>query len=231
MIPILLASLALALATPLRTAAVDDPCLDPTRDTAVTMTTSDGAHVYGVESGTGTVGVVLAHQFFSDHCEWTGFAHELAGAGYRAIAIDLRGNGASSGGAPGRYDRDVIAAAKRLRADGATKVVLVGASMGATAVLVAASELKPAANAVVSLSAPARYRALDALFAVRRSRVPVRFLASRLDQPFAGDARRLMRAAVAKDKAVAVYPGARHGSSVLDVPAAKALVLGFIERQ
>jgi pimeloyl-ACP methyl ester carboxylesterase len=228
MIPILFA--ALALAAPLRATAVDDPCLDPARDTAVTITTGDGAHVYGVETGTGTVGVVLAHQYFSDHCEWMDFAHELAAGGYRAIAIDLRGNGASSGGAPGRYDRDVIAAAKRLRADGATKIVLVGASMGATAVLVAGSELKPAADAVVSLSAPARYRALDALFAVRHSRVAVRFLASRLDQPFAGDARRLMRASIAKDKAVAVYAGARHGSSVLDVPAAKALVLAFLKR-
>lgn len=220
---------ALALATPLHSTAVDDPCLDPARDTAVTMTTTDRATVYGVETGSGSVGVVLAHQYFSDHCEWMDFAHQLAAAGYRAIAIDLRGNGASSGGASGRYDRDVVAAAKRLRADGATKVVLIGASMGATAVLVAASELKPAAAAVVSLSAPARYRALDALFAVRHSRVPVRFLAARLDQPFAADARRLMRAAVAKDKAVVVYAGARHGSSVLDVPRAKALVLAFLE--
>jgi alpha-beta hydrolase superfamily lysophospholipase len=227
MIPALLA--ALALAAPVRSTAVDDPCLDATRDTAVTMATTDHATVYGVETGTGTLGVVLVHQYLSDHCEWMDFAHELAAAGDRAIAIDLRGNGASSGGAPGRYDRDVIAAAKQLRAEGATKVVLVGASMGATAVLVAASELKPAATAVVSLSAPARYRALDALFAVRHSHVPVRFLASRLDQPFASDARRLMRAAVAKDKAVAVYPGARHGSSVLDVPRAKAFVLAFLE--
>jgi len=220
---------ALAIAAPVQATAVDDPCLDPARDTAVTMTTSDGASVYGVETGSGPVGVVLAHQFFSDHCEWMDFAHQLAAAGYRAIAIDLRGNGASSGGAPGRYDRDVIAAAKRLRADGATKIVLLGASMGATAVLVAASELKPAADAVVSLSGPARYRALNALFAVRHSHVPVRFLASRLDQPFASDARTLMRAAVAKDKAVAVYAGARHGSSVLDVPRAKAFVLAFLE--
>jgi len=91
MIPILFT--ALALAAPLRTAVVDDPCLDPARDTAVTMTTTDGAGIYGVETGTGTVGVVLAHQFFSDHCEWMDFAHQLAAAGYRAIAIDLRGNG------------------------------------------------------------------------------------------------------------------------------------------
>jgi pimeloyl-ACP methyl ester carboxylesterase len=221
---------ALTIAAPFHATAVDDPCLDPARDTVVTMTASDGASVYGVETGSGPVGVVLAHQFFSDHCEWMDFAHELAAPGYRAIAIDLRGNGASSGGAPGRYDRDVIAAAKRLRADGATKIDLVGASMGATAVLVAASELRPAAAAVVSLSAPARYRALNALFAVRHSHVPVRFLASRLDQPFASDARTLMRAAVAKDKAVAVYAGARHGSSVLDVPRAKAFVLAFLER-
>jgi dienelactone hydrolase len=208
-------------------ASVDDPCIGK-GETPVQLKASDGARVYGVEVGTGTTGVVLGHQYLSDHCELMGFARELAARGYRALAIDFRGYGASTGGDGRRLDRDLAAAAGRLRADGATRVFVVGASMGGTAALAAASWVAPPVAGVVSLSGPAQFRGLDALRAVRRSRVPVRFLASRGDTAFAGDARTLMRAARAKDKAIVLYAGARHGSSLLDVPRAKALVLAFL---
>jgi alpha-beta hydrolase superfamily lysophospholipase len=157
-----------------------------------------------------------------------GFARELAARGFRALAIDFRGYGASTGGDGRRLDRDLAAAVGRLRADGATRVFVVGASMGGTAALAAASWVAPPVAGVVSLSGPAQFRGLDALRAVRRSRVPVRFLASRGDTAFAGDARTLMKAARAKDKAIVLYAGARHGSSLLDVPRAKTLVLAFL---
>jgi alpha-beta hydrolase superfamily lysophospholipase len=83
---------------------------------------------------------------------------------------------------------------------------------------------------VISLSGPAQFRGLDALRAVKRSRVAVRFLASRADRRFAADARTLMKAARAKDKAIVIYAGGRHGSSLLDVPKAKGLALAFLTR-
>ena len=132
-----------------------DPCIRP-GETPVQLTASDGAEVYGVELGSGSTGVVLGHQYLSDHCELIDFARRLAAAGYRALTIDFRGFGASTGGAAYRYDRDVAAATARLRADGATRVELVGASMGGTAVLVAASTIAPSVDEVVSLSGPAR---------------------------------------------------------------------------
>jgi pimeloyl-ACP methyl ester carboxylesterase len=206
---------------------VTDPCREP-GETAVQLKTSDGARVYGVAVGKGSTGVVLAHQAMSDHCEWMTFARELARRGMRALAIDLRDNGVSRGGAAGRYDRDVAAAVARLRADGAKRVELVGASMGATSVLVAAASITPAVDGVVSLSAPARYYALDALRAVKRSRVPVRFVVGTQDTPFALDARTLMRAAVAKDKAILRLATSAHGSSLLELPRAKTFVLRFL---
>jgi len=109
-------------------------------------------------------------------------------------------------------------------------VYLVGASMGGTAVLMAGRWVRPAVAGVVSLSGPAEFRGLDALAAVKKSRVPERFLAGRLDTGFAADAHRLMKAAVAKDKAVALYPGALHGSSLLADRKAHALVLRFVTR-
>jgi pimeloyl-ACP methyl ester carboxylesterase len=202
---------ALALLMP-QHARVDDPCLDKARDRAVTMTASDGARIYGVETGKGAVGVVLAHQYLSDHCEFMSFAHELAGRGYRVLAIDLRGYGASRGGVWWHLDRDLVAAAARLRADGAKRVVLVGASMGGTAALVAGAEAKPAVAGVVSLSGPAQ------------------FLAARSDPPSPSDARRLNGASASRDKSVALFDGAAHGSSLLSIPPAKALLLAFLRR-
>ncbi|HEY3181486.1 MAG TPA: alpha/beta fold hydrolase [Gaiellaceae bacterium] len=219
------------LARELRPAArlVEDPCIRA-GETPVQLKTVDGAAVYGVEVGTGTTGVVLGHQYLSDHCELMDFARELAARGLRAIAIDFRGYGASSGGDGRRLDRDLAAAAARLREDGATRVFLVGASMGGTAALAAASWIAPSVDGVISLSGPAQFRGLDALRAVKRSRVAVRFLASRADRRFAADARTLMKAARAKDKAIVIYAGGRHGSSLLDVPKAKGLALAFLTR-
>jgi pimeloyl-ACP methyl ester carboxylesterase len=209
--------------------SVDDPCIKP-GERAVEMRASDGAVVYGVEIGTGTSGVVFGHQFLSDHCEFIDFARELASRGYRTLTIDFRGYGGSSGGDGRRLDRDVAAAVTRLRSDGARRIKLVGASMGGTAVLVASAQIKPAVNGVVSLSAPARYRGLDGVRAVKQARVPVRFVAARRDYRFAVDARTLMKASKAKNKATLMVAGGRHGSSLLDVPWAKASVQAFLAR-
>lgn len=206
-----------------------DLCLEP-GETPVHLTATDGAKLYGVAVGSGSLGVVLVHQSSSSHCEFMSFARELADRGYRALAIDLRGNGASRGGDPRWLDRDVAAAVAHLRAEGATSVKLVGASMGATAVLVAASKIVPSVDGVVSLSAPSRYNGLDAVRAVRRSSVPVRFVVAKADRSFASDAQALMRAAAAKDKAILRLTGGAHGSSLVELPRGKSFVLGFLAR-
>jgi len=222
-------ALALAVGGPGTARVTEDPCLE-TGETPVQLTASDGASVYGVESGTGTTGVVLGHMYLSDHCEWTDFTHRLVAAGFRVLAIDFRGYGDSRGGAASRLDRDIAAAVARLRKDGATRVELVGASMGGAAVLVAASWIRQAVDGVVSLSGPAAYRGLDALRAVRRSHVPVRFVVGTLDPPFAADAVRLMKAAAARDKAILRLLVGSHGSSLLRQPRASAFVLRFLGR-
>jgi len=210
--------------------AEKDYCLRP-GERAVHMHASDGAPIYGVEVGQGATGVVLGHQFLSDHCEWMDVARELGALGaFRALAIDFRGSGFSRGGNGPRRDLDVAAAAAQLRRDGATRIVLVGSSMGGTAVLVAASRIRPTVDGVVSLSGPARYSGLDALAAVKRSRVPVRFLADRKDGSFGLDAQRLYRAARSKDKGMLLVAEGLHGHQLLAVPRAKAYVFAFLRR-
>ena len=60
-------------------------------------------------------------------------------------------------------------------------MLLVGASLGANAVVAAGAEAKPPVDGVVSLSAPATFR-LDAVSAAKRLDVPVLFAAGDVDE-------------------------------------------------
>ena len=184
--------------------------------------TADGTRLVGHRFGHGKVAVVLAHQYDGDVCEWAPYARRLAGLGYTALAFDLRGFGLSqhrTGEALFRYDQDVVAAAKLARAQGATRVLLVGASIGANAVVVAGAEAKPSVDGVVSLSAPATFR-LDAVSAAKRSTVPVLYVAGTIDEGgiYRQDARALYRATASTDKAITLVPTAEHGVQLVGHP-------------
>jgi pimeloyl-ACP methyl ester carboxylesterase len=177
----------------------------------------DGARLLGVALGTGRVGVVLSHQLGSDFCEWVPYARKLSREGYRVLAFSFRGSGSSEAGSasPARLDRDVIAAAGELRRLGARRVVIVGASMGGTASLVAAPALRPAPELVVSLSGPSYFGGLDASKAVPRIRGPVLFAAGADDDGFPTDARALYKASASSAKRLLIVGGADHGSALV----------------
>jgi alpha-beta hydrolase superfamily lysophospholipase len=126
-------------------------------------------------------------------CQWIRYAKRLSSKGYRAFVFDFRNHGLSQQvGYPrsGRLAGDVAAAAKYVRAHGATKVFLVGASMGGTAVVVGGANIRPPVAGVVSLSGPASYGGADAGPAAPRLRVPVLYLVATDDAggAFASDA-------------------------------------------
>ena len=98
----------------------------------VRFTNSAGTKLVGYELGRGPRGVVLAHQYGGDACQWAGYAPGLARRGYHVLAFDFHGNGLSAVGSE-ENDVDVVAAAAKLRTLGAKKLVLIGASMGGTA--------------------------------------------------------------------------------------------------
>lgn len=230
-------ALALAAASAADAPKLTEQCLTPADNaTVVSFPAVDGVHVLGATFGTGRFGVVLGHQWGSDLCEWVGFAHVLAARGYRVLAIDFRGYGSTKAplGRPSQQlQNDVLAAAAELRREGSTKVAALGASMGGTAVLVAAAQRGARLAGVVSLSGATGFRGLDALGAAKRLTVPVRFAASKGDVSFALGARELMKAAAAKDKALLLVPGGIHGSSMLDGPyrlRVRSFVLGFLAK-
>jgi pimeloyl-ACP methyl ester carboxylesterase len=139
--------------------------------TAVRFRTGDGVRLAGRLFGPAdaTAGVVLAHMLPADQSSWFPFADRLGDAGYRVLTFDFRGYcpGGDAGCSRGEKDPaaapdDLAAAVDVLRDDGASRIALVGASMGGTASLVVAAERGDAIAAVVTLSAPAQLGGLAA---------------------------------------------------------------------
>lgn len=93
---------------------------------------ADGVPVSGHVYGMGRRGVVLVPGGHGVGETWELQARRLARAGFRMLAMDYRGRGASSGVAPDdeKAHLDVIGAVRQLKAEGAERVSLVGASWG-----------------------------------------------------------------------------------------------------
>jgi pimeloyl-ACP methyl ester carboxylesterase len=100
----------------------------------VSLATDDGGRVCADLYGYSTRGVVLAHGGRFNKESWRAQAGALVANGFRVLAIDFRGYGCSSGpGKEPRYDKDVLAAVRYLKAHGARTVSVVGGSFGAAA--------------------------------------------------------------------------------------------------
>jgi pimeloyl-ACP methyl ester carboxylesterase len=190
------ATSASTLATPTTAAAIAKPCLREVNSArAFRFRTAAGAVLVGVVLGRGRTGLVLGHGRGGDLCEWLPQGQAFAKQGYRVLAFDFEGYGDSQPGSgpDARIDTDVAAAAAQLRRRGADSIVLIGSSMGATAVLSAATRIRPPVAGVVSLSGPGAFGPVDAWTAMSRLRVPVLFVAAADDQPFVGAARAMYR--------------------------------------
>jgi pimeloyl-ACP methyl ester carboxylesterase len=120
----------------------------------VVLTTSDGVHLAGARFGSGARGVLLLPQRDIDFCPWWDYASELVLAGFHVLAIDLRNSGQSETSDKADYTADAAAGVAELKKNGATKVVLIGASQGAAVALVAAARLADQVAGVVALSYP-----------------------------------------------------------------------------
>lgn len=219
------------LAKPLR---AGHECLSKAERAAVVrFFASDDTRLIGVELGSGSRGVALAHQGGGappNLCAWMPYERHLAAAGYHVLAIDHRGFGFS---APApvdvnrrRVDLDVLAAVEELRRRGATGIVLAGASLGGAAALAAAPKIDPPIQGVISFAAPDIYTPVDAMAAVRVSRVPSLFVSA--EEDFAETARLFYAASPAADKQLLIVPGGLHGAPVLEDPGALAAVDAWI---
>lgn len=148
-------------------ATIRREALDRSRE--IRFPSSDGVMLDGRLFGEGRVGVVLSHMRPADQSSWFDFALRLADDGYLALTYDFRGYcpGGDAGCSEGDVDisaiwRDVEGAMAFLREQGAVRILLVGASMGGTASLVAAAQEGADVAAVVTLSAPTSIEGLVA---------------------------------------------------------------------
>ncbi|MBO0869107.1 MAG: alpha/beta fold hydrolase [Micromonosporaceae bacterium] len=174
-----------------------------------------GVNIGAVMLGTGSVGVVLAHQADEDSCEWLPYGKELAAAGYKVLAFDFAGSGVSGDLGTDARDANVVAAAGYLLGHGATSIVLLGASMGGNASLVAATKIIPQVAGVISMSAPASYQGLNALSAVANLKAPVLYIAGKDDGTFPDDATAMYNATPINSKKLLIVDSFNHGVALL----------------
>ncbi|WP_213450796.1 alpha/beta hydrolase [Rhizomonospora bruguierae] len=139
-------------ATAAPTPAPQARCLKTTPSTPTEVTTEDGVKLSAARFGDGARGVVLLHQSNGDLCGWYDFAADLAGTGYHVLAVDFRCFGFSGCADRGEFVTDAKAAVAALRAAGATRVTLMGSSIGAATALVVGAREPDSVNAVVALS-------------------------------------------------------------------------------
>ncbi len=193
----------------------------------VTFETEDGVLLSGHTFGSGTAGVVLSHMYPADQKSWYPTAKQLAAEGYFVLTYDFRGYGYSEGNKQIEYiDRDVFAAVEKLAAAGATHVVLIGASMGGTASLLAADRIfagqiapsrertvKITLAGVATLSAPISFKGLNVENAVEDVYCPLLFVAAKEDEG-ADNALKLERLS-SNTGQLEIVPGSDHGTDLL----------------
>jgi pimeloyl-ACP methyl ester carboxylesterase len=125
---------------------------------ATSFPTDDGGLISAQLYGKGSRGVVLAHGGRFTKESWHDQAEKLAAHGFHVLAFDFRGVGGSRG--PGQadfdtapFDKDLIAAVRYLKAQGAATVSVVGGSFGGGAAGDAAIEWPGEIDRVVFLGA------------------------------------------------------------------------------
>jgi pimeloyl-ACP methyl ester carboxylesterase len=175
----------------------------------------DGAMLHGVLMGQGPTAIVLAHESDDDACDWAFFVPELTADDRQILAFDFNGNGSSSRVGDGRLDLDLLAAVTEVRNRGATRVVVIGASMGGTAALAAAGTPDSGIDGVVSLSAVSAWLHTDAESSAATISIPVLFAAAENDGSTAVTAQTVSERCGCAYPDVLVFSGSRHGTQLL----------------
>jgi pimeloyl-ACP methyl ester carboxylesterase len=188
----------------------------------------------GIVYGSGKTGIVFAHQSDGTACDWMPYAKTVVKKGFRALAFDFGGYGSSLLNR-GDVVSDVVAAAAYLRATGVTRVILVGASMGGTAVLAAAGRISPQVAGVVSLSSPSTFgTTVHALDAIPRLTMPLLLICGKDDVRFVGDVQAQYKAATrSSHRELVLSESSVHGyrlvsSSAMADPKAVAALNAFL---
>ena len=155
------------------TPVVEPPAEGAPRD--VQLQTDDGRLLAATLLPGGDTWILLGHQNNADRGDWQPLDTDLQAAGFTVLAWDFRGFGDSDEGDLGDIDHDWLAAITYASAQGARRIVGVGASMGGASALVAAS-MDDRMQGVVTISAPDQFRGLDATQGMKSVNGPLIFI-------------------------------------------------------
>src|SRR5215468_8217054 len=181
------------------------------RGRQIRLTNGAGLSLAAVDLGTGSSGVVLAHQSDGSLCEWLPYGTALSARGYHVLAFDFAGSGSSSMPKQKTYVEDLRTAVTYLRGQGVTRVVIIGASMGATMSVVAAAAITPPVDGVIALSPPLSFDGVNAEKAAPSLKTPALFIAGELDGDYPSYAKSIEGAAPVEYRELLIVTGAQHG--------------------
>ncbi|HET7869021.1 MAG TPA: alpha/beta fold hydrolase [Actinomycetota bacterium] len=241
-----LRAMALALAVAIAAAGCapsrqEEQNADLAASTVVSFRSPDGVKLAGRVFGDGQVGVVLAHMFPADQTSWWAFARHLAPKGFTVLTFDFRGYcpGGVAGCSEGQRDvaamwQDVLGAVDFMMARGLARVMLVGASMGGTASLIAAAQTDVPVLAIVALSAPQSFEGLTADRIVLGNVTAAKlFVAGNSDPTGAATAAEAMYEESPPPKQVEIVTSVDHGTDLLtgnQSGRVQTLITGYLER-
>ncbi len=178
----------------------------------VRFTTEDGVMLMGTLYGHGSQAVILSNEGDNASNPWRPVAQNLAAQGYLVLSYAYRPSDAAFDGLAAHALADLHAAVSFLRAHPITRLILIGASLGALVSLKAATTLP--CDGLVAISAPLGYQDVQLSDADLLGLVmPKLFVTSADNQPFAGDTLHLFAVSPAPKEKL-VYPGAAHGTSL-----------------
>ncbi len=198
----------------------------------VVFKTDDGIEIEGRIFGIGENGLILAHMYPADQESWKDFALLLSQKGYRVLTFNFRGYGKSGGEKEiSLIYKDVLAAYDFFKKEGVEDIILIGASMGGTAVLKVAAQKD--VKGVISMSGPLNWKqmGLSAEEEIKLIEEPKLFMASEGDSS-AKDSANLMYELSGEPKQIEIYSGSEHGTNMFlgeNREQVKRDIINFIE--
>src|SRR5947209_14316559 len=193
----------------------------------VSFMSQDGVTLLGVLHGQGTRAIILSNEGDNDSSRWLPVAQRLALQGYLVLAFNYRDQGNSLDQLAVHSLADLRAAIAFMRARKVSRLVLIGASLGALDTVKVATVEK--FDAIVVISAPIGYQEVQLQDGeLQRIIVPKMFVTSEDNEPFTHDTLHMFDA-TPDPKEKLVYPGTLHGISLFDGPSGAHLLPSLLQ--
>lgn len=186
--------------------------------------TDDGTFDVGlVGDEDATTTAVFVHQMDANACGWFLYAADLASQGVRSMLVNLCGSGETECSDSSLTDTGadaVLAATEAAVADGASRVVLVGASIGGTTVVKAAIRGAPDGgfDGVADLSGPIVADGTDLRAVADAITVPTLLVVSPNDPVVSPSAMTELGEVISSDDVTVILDGNGHGWDMLNGP-------------